>query len=461
MSNPDKSGDRSMSDILASIRKIMATEPAGGAPATAKAPANGAPVSLRPDVVEKPREAAAEIKPVEKSAPTAASAPAAPSNEPVSLDDFLAMAAPQKVPAASAAATPKPKADASNEPVTVPAAAAAPASKPAPAPAPAAAAEPAIPSWLFPQQKQQPETSAAPAAKPASLDVPAPPAFGTAPAASRTVGPAPSFARAEAATPKAPAATPLGAPSGLGDLGSVVPGRFDPPASRPSDPPKSEPDRGPAAAGPALGPPLGSSFAGAPAGEPSRAAPEPTAEIPGADALRRLIAGVVPPSAHPSLAPPPKSTDEVPTEVAVPSAKALAAPVVAKAPEPASAAPAAAKPMPADVSKPIEKPMASATAVPAAAPAKPAAPVTTAAVVAPGPAARAPTPKPEATLVAKAVSESAPVMAGTRTMDETVVELLRPLLRDWLDKNMPRLIEPALKAELEALRAELDKEPKT
>jgi cell pole-organizing protein PopZ len=117
--------------------------------------------------------------------------------------------------------------------------------------------------------------------------------------------------------------------------------------------------------------------------------------------------------------------------------------------------------MPADVSKPIEKPMASATAVPAAAPAKPAAPVTTAAVVAPGPAARAPTPKPEATLVAKAVSESAPVMAGTRTMDETVVELLRPLLRDWLDKNMPRLIEPALKAELEALRAQLDKEPKT
>jgi cell pole-organizing protein PopZ len=112
--------------------------------------------------------------------------------------------------------------------------------------------------------------------------------------------------------------------------------------------------------------------------------------------------------------------------------------------------------MPADVSQPIEKPMASATA---AAPAKPAAPVTTAAVVAPGPAARAP--KPEATLVAKAVSESAPVMAGTRTMDETVVELLRPLLRDWLDKNMPRLIEPALKAELEALRAQLDKEPKT
>ncbi len=42
-------------------------------------------------------------------------------------------------------------------------------------------------------------------------------------------------------------------------------------------------------------------------------------------------------------------------------------------------------------------------------------------------------------------------------MDETVVELLRPLLRDWLDKNMPRLIEPALKAEIEALRSAISK----
>ena len=42
-------------------------------------------------------------------------------------------------------------------------------------------------------------------------------------------------------------------------------------------------------------------------------------------------------------------------------------------------------------------------------------------------------------------------------MDETVVELLRPLLRDWLDANMPRLIEPALKAEIEALRGVVSK----
>lgn len=45
-------------------------------------------------------------------------------------------------------------------------------------------------------------------------------------------------------------------------------------------------------------------------------------------------------------------------------------------------------------------------------------------------------------------------------MDETVVELLRPLLREWLDTNMPRLIEPALKAEIEARRDAVAKDKK-
>jgi cell pole-organizing protein PopZ len=57
--------------------------------------------------------------------------------------------------------------------------------------------------------------------------------------------------------------------------------------------------------------------------------------------------------------------------------------------------------------------------------------------------------------VAKAAN---PVNA--KTMDETVVELLRPLLREWLNTNMPRLIEPALKAELEALRNAMAREKK-
>ena len=33
-------------------------------------------------------------------------------------------------------------------------------------------------------------------------------------------------------------------------------------------------------------------------------------------------------------------------------------------------------------------------------------------------------------------------------MEDTVSEMLRPLLRDWLDEHMPRIVEKALKSEL-------------
>ena len=69
-------------------------------------------------------------------------------------------------------------------------------------------------------------------------------------------------------------------------------------------------------------------------------------------------------------------------------------------------------------------------------------------VAAPAPAGNAAAPLPAAAL------------SSSRSMDETVVELLRPLLRDWLDTNMPRLIEPALKAELEAMRGVITKDKK-
>lgn len=39
-------------------------------------------------------------------------------------------------------------------------------------------------------------------------------------------------------------------------------------------------------------------------------------------------------------------------------------------------------------------------------------------------------------------------VASSRTLDETVTELLRPMLREWLDDNMPRIVEQALKVEL-------------
>ena len=54
-----------------------------------------------------------------------------------------------------------------------------------------------------------------------------------------------------------------------------------------------------------------------------------------------------------------------------------------------------------------------------------------------------------AVLPAQAAAASA---AGepTRTMEDTVAELLRPMLRQWLDANMPRVVEKALRVELAA-----------
>lgn len=34
-------------------------------------------------------------------------------------------------------------------------------------------------------------------------------------------------------------------------------------------------------------------------------------------------------------------------------------------------------------------------------------------------------------------------------MEETVADLLRPMLRNWLSENMPRIVERALRKELE------------
>lgn len=51
--------------------------------------------------------------------------------------------------------------------------------------------------------------------------------------------------------------------------------------------------------------------------------------------------------------------------------------------------------------------------------------------------------------VAAAVPHSAPA-AGVQTLEDTVARLLRPMLRQWLDDNMPRIVEKAFKEELAA-----------
>jgi cell pole-organizing protein PopZ len=41
-----------------------------------------------------------------------------------------------------------------------------------------------------------------------------------------------------------------------------------------------------------------------------------------------------------------------------------------------------------------------------------------------------------------------PVTPAVRTLEDTVTDLLRPMLRQWLDANMPRIVEKALRVEL-------------
>jgi cell pole-organizing protein PopZ len=494
-SSPDKTDARSMSDILASIRKIMAQDTAAGGPAIVKPPVNsadGAPrAGVRLPTPEAPREPAseqahrAEAKPA-APAPTpatqsSAAAPAAPTkpaplatDEPVSLDEFLALAAPPKDVVTTPIVAKSPAGAA------MPAAPAAPAAaKSAPAPSTGSA-----PDWLFPRARS-PEESKGEAIKE--------PAFGTAPKAASaspsTPMATPVQAPVQAKDTGAPRAAPP-APKGLGDLGSVVPGRFDGRGEGAmrgiGESPGDANDR----FSPVGGPTPGATSVAPSRPVANRTAPAPNspppfeAEIPGADALRRLIAGVVPPSALTPSAParaPAPNADDVRTEIVpavqgrTPAGGTDATPVSPATPtfKVGEAPPAAESIQPTPTAKPAEAaPVAkSPEAVPAtkpseAAPAPKTAPVESTPAAAAKSPAQAPVPDaaPRSSVVAgaptSAAATAATALAAGRTMDETVVELLRPLLRDWLDANMPRLIEPALKAELEALRSAIAKDKK-
>ena len=57
------------------------------------------------------------------------------------------------------------------------------------------------------------------------------------------------------------------------------------------------------------------------------------------------------------------------------------------------------------------------------------------------------------TLAAPAIQQAPG--AGVQTLEDTVARLLRPMLRQWLDDNMPRIVEKAFKEELAAQEAPL------
>ena len=56
--------------------------------------------------------------------------------------------------------------------------------------------------------------------------------------------------------------------------------------------------------------------------------------------------------------------------------------------------------------------------------------------------------KVQATPVSQPAAPASP--SGVRTLEDTVADLLRPMLREWLDANMPRIVEKALRGELAA-----------
>jgi hypothetical protein len=67
----------------------------------------------------------------------------------------------------------------------------------------------------------------------------------------------------------------------------------------------------------------------------------------------------------------------------------------------------------------------------------------------PAPAAVAGIPPSPASAAAATAPAPAPAPhEAVRTLEETVSELLRPMLRQWLDANMPRIVEKALRIEM-------------
>ncbi len=436
MSNPEKRDDRSMSDILASIRKIMAQEPASPPPGPTRATLN----SVSGTALDLSREPELKLPP-RKSEAEGASTPAAPTGEPVSLDELLA-----ETPRVTTPSGPAPK----------------PPAAPKLASEPEAAQSTGAPEWLFPRPTPSETANDTPVQVPSQAKDASPAAKATTEAA--LLGPEVNSAPSEQPKPTKEASSPaatIGPPAPkLGDLGSVVPARFDGAGSAPKL--EAGPARSDIGDRPVLGPPLAGPLLGEPARTPTAAEPSP--DVPGADALRRLIAGVIPPSAHPSLAPSAKAPEAGPVPATArtgdtPNADAGTKPASetkAEVPAAPAAQPAPTKKVDTPTPVPAPEPKPVAAAAPVITPAPPPKPA------APAIAARTEPAKPTAVVTTAAPSSEPPTKPAPagKSMDETVVELLRPLLKDWIDTNMPRLIEPALRAELEALRNAAAKDKK-
>ncbi|MEW5963791.1 MAG: DUF2497 domain-containing protein [Pseudomonadota bacterium] len=114
-----------------------------------------------------------------------------------------------------------------------------------------------------------------------------------------------------------------------------------------------------------------------------------------------------------------------------------------------SEAPAAAPSSPAKPTAGEVVGEATAASQPPAAPAAAAAAPEVSAPIVAEPARRDEPPAAPASAPPSAISLVTAAAAGdVRTLEDTVAELLRPMLRQWLDDNMPRIVEKALRVEI-------------
>ena len=182
---------------------------------------------------------------------------------------------------------------------------------------------------------------------------------------------------------------------------------------------------------------------------PSRpdSSPQPTSvsspsspPLPSRSIDQLLARSPLPPTFNGSVSTPPAATPPVASQTVAshPVASSLettTAPAATVAPAPVAADPAVAAPV-----------------VP---PKEPAAPTASAVVaLTPSPAdvrkAAPPAVRTDMSLPVKreATDLAAVVPQPVKTLEDTVVDLLRPMLRTWLDENMPRIVEKALRVEL-------------
>lgn len=438
MSKADKAGEPSMDEILASIRKIIAEEPVGA------------------------RKAA----PVEAPGP-AASATRAEVPQKVTLDDVLGLAdgAPRTRPTAAADA--KARSDvpawlfpspAQAEPTPDKPAATREPSKPFfSAPSPSAAAGPSVPGDLGSIIPKRPADAAVdlPGAVPAErrpqsgrvpewLARPAAAAPQAAPLPSQPLPPPAEPTRVPPREPLVPvAAAPAGATEAAGASDNARAATATPaaaavvkPAPVPQSPAAAETRPSDAKPGPAN------------AVEPPASKPAPAPSSAEADAKKPAAAAqpsVAAPAAQ-AAAPVANSAAAVPIAPAAPSGAANAAEVAKPAHTngpalpPVAAAPAASPALAQPPVAPAIQPVVAA-AVPVKAVAEAPVPVQK-------PAALAERPKTAKPAAAADLVPTMPQMPAVRTLEDTVVDLLRPMIRRWLDDNMPRMVEKALRIEL-------------